>query len=231
MSEAEKEKFPETLHKIRIAEEQLEKIASRSQFKGITTTSTIVYGAPYAEIVAFAKKSKADIIVIGSHGNEGSERYYIGSNIQKVLREAECPVLAIKKDSPLKNWKKMVFATNLDEKISKPFLQISKIAKALNLTINLVIVNSPEKFMTTREAIKKMDDFSSKHPGLKFTNSLYCHTSIEEGILEFAEDIGADWITMCTHGKLSKPGYLIGNTEALVYRSPIPVMSVRILNK
>ena len=61
---------------------------------------------------------------------------------------------------------------------------------------------------------------------IKFKKTLYSNNSIEDGILDFAEAIDADWIAMCPHAKNSKPGYLIGNTEALVYRATIPVMSV-----
>lgn len=225
MTDAQKEKYPETLAKIKKAEQQLKKLIEHSKFKGISTESTIAFGVPYSEIVNFSQKKKADIIIMGSHGNEGSERFYIGSNIQKVLRHASCPVLTVKKNAIIKNWKKLIFATNLSGKIEKTFLPISKIAKALNLNVHLLFVNRPGEFLTTREANKKMDDFSKQYPETKFNKTLYCHRSIEDGILEFAEDIDADWIAMCPHAKNSKPGYLIGNTEVLVYRSNIPVMS------
>ncbi len=98
MSDSAKETFPETLKKVKDAELKLKQIAGRALFKGIPVEHLISYGTPYEEIVNIAKSKKADLIVIGSHGNEGSYRFYIGSNIQKVLREATCPVLSIKKD-------------------------------------------------------------------------------------------------------------------------------------
>lgn len=228
MSDDAKQKHPETLSKIAKAESQLKQILEQSLFRGIKVEYMISFGVPYTEIIDIAKRKKADLIVIGSHGNEGSERFFIGSNIQKVLRHADCPVLTIKKGIDFKNWKKLVFASNLYEKIEKQFLQIGKLSKALDFTIYLVVVNRPSEFITTREGHKKMDDFIAKYPDLKIQKALYCHNSIEDGVMEYAEDIDADWIAMGTHNRKWKPGYLIGNTETLVYRAVIPVLSVNI---
>ena len=41
----------------------------------------------------FAEKIKADLICIGSHGKSGLERWMLGSQTEKVLQTAHCPVL------------------------------------------------------------------------------------------------------------------------------------------
>ena len=46
-------------------------------------------------IVANARKWRADLIVMGTHGRSGFERWVLGSVTEKVLRKAPCPVLTV----------------------------------------------------------------------------------------------------------------------------------------
>lgn len=52
-------------------------------------------GRPADEIVGLARRSDADLIVIGSHGRSGLGRVLIGSVAREVVRMAECPVLIV----------------------------------------------------------------------------------------------------------------------------------------
>lgn len=53
-------------------------------------------GDAAAEIVAAAEDTKADIIVMGSHGRTGLARMVLGSVAEKVMRRAPCPVVTVK---------------------------------------------------------------------------------------------------------------------------------------
>jgi nucleotide-binding universal stress UspA family protein len=61
------------------------------------TTKPVIQIGPVAEtIVAHAKRSKADMICIGTRGMSASGNLLLGSVATKVLHLAECPVLTIK---------------------------------------------------------------------------------------------------------------------------------------
>jgi nucleotide-binding universal stress UspA family protein len=47
-------------------------------------------------IVAQAKKWKADVIVLGTHGREGLARVVLGSDAELVVRESPVPVLLVR---------------------------------------------------------------------------------------------------------------------------------------
>jgi len=49
------------------------------------------------EILAQAGDSRADLVVIGSHGRGGVQRLVLGSVAEKVLRQATCPVITIRR--------------------------------------------------------------------------------------------------------------------------------------
>jgi hypothetical protein len=52
-------------------------------------------GDPAAEILSAAAAWQADLIVMGTHGRAGLERWILGSVAQAVLRNAPCPVLTV----------------------------------------------------------------------------------------------------------------------------------------
>ncbi len=56
----------------------------------------IAAGQPALEIVHFAAEKDVDLIVVGTHGYQGIARVILGSVAEEVVRDARCPVLAIK---------------------------------------------------------------------------------------------------------------------------------------
>lgn len=77
----------------RRALQYLERLASQW---GLHAQSFIREGVPYSEIIAAAKSSNVDLIVIGQVGRRGPRRLLIGSVAERVIEYAECPVLVAK---------------------------------------------------------------------------------------------------------------------------------------
>jgi universal stress protein A len=48
-------------------------------------------------IVDFAKSADADLIVVGTHGRSGISHLLAGSVAESIIRQAPCPVVAVKK--------------------------------------------------------------------------------------------------------------------------------------
>jgi nucleotide-binding universal stress UspA family protein len=64
--------------------------------KGIPFRSEWKAGEPAAQILATAKRSKAHLIVMGTHGYGMLGRAVMGSVAQRVLADADIPVLLVK---------------------------------------------------------------------------------------------------------------------------------------
>jgi nucleotide-binding universal stress UspA family protein len=54
---------------------------------------TVLVGDPDSEIVAFAQREHADLIVMATHGSSGYRKMLLGSTTEKVLRQTTVPVL------------------------------------------------------------------------------------------------------------------------------------------
>ena len=75
----------------------LEEAAAKFSDLGIPVEAKLLEGqVVHREIIREAETSKADLIVIGSHGRTGLKRLFLGSVAQSVLGEAHIPVLVVR---------------------------------------------------------------------------------------------------------------------------------------
>lgn len=84
------------------ARELTKKAADTLKEAGIKTQSTIRHGDPRSEIVDEAEESKADLIVMGSHGFTGIKRWLLGSVASSVVSHAPCSVEVVRLKSKKK---------------------------------------------------------------------------------------------------------------------------------
>lgn len=76
-------------------ESELQKRAARVADAGVTVTTKMVEGAAPAEIVQRARKIRADVIVVGTHGRTGLSHVLLGSVAGRVVQKSACAVLTI----------------------------------------------------------------------------------------------------------------------------------------
>ncbi len=58
--------------------------------------TSIHFGSPAETISKLAEASKANLIVMGTHGRHGLGLRFLGSVAERVVREAPCPVLVVR---------------------------------------------------------------------------------------------------------------------------------------
>lgn len=63
--------------------------------EGIKITSIIKEGSPAKSILEVALEESVDLIVLGSSGKSGFDRFILGSVSDKVVNAAKCPVLVV----------------------------------------------------------------------------------------------------------------------------------------
>ncbi|MDP2603441.1 MAG: universal stress protein [Deltaproteobacteria bacterium] len=80
------------------ARESMKKLFQRKRLKPARDRSILITGLdPAQAIVRQAKKSRASMIIMGSHGRTGLQKFLLGSVAERTLRYAHCPVLIVKK--------------------------------------------------------------------------------------------------------------------------------------
>ena len=70
----------------------VQRIAELLRSKGLKATAAVEEGDPKSKIVDSAKEWRADLVVLGSHGRKGLERFLMGSVSEAVVHHAPCSV-------------------------------------------------------------------------------------------------------------------------------------------
>jgi len=73
----------------------LERIVGPARQAGARMRTLVVDGDPAREILRQAVDTSADLLVMGTHGPPGLQRWILGSVTESVLRRAPCPVLTV----------------------------------------------------------------------------------------------------------------------------------------
>ena len=78
------------------AAHRLRSVVAKAKAAGARVSGVLIdFGVTHEQIVRYAKKKHADLIVMGTHGYSGLTRVLLGSVASRVLA-ARCPVLTVR---------------------------------------------------------------------------------------------------------------------------------------
>ena len=77
------------------ANEEMNKLAVRAKEAGAASEVEIRIGDVYDEIKSAIEAWKPDLLVMGTHGRRGVERWFMGSTTEKLMRHSPVPMLTI----------------------------------------------------------------------------------------------------------------------------------------
>lgn len=221
------QKFLESLYAN--AEEKCEQFTSPYESEGFEVIRKIKVGNAFYYITEEIKEEQIDLVIMGSKGASGVEEVLIGSNTEKVVRHAKCPVLTVKSRLLIKNVNDIVLATSFSEDDLHVTDELRKLQDIFNAKLHLVRVNTPNNFETTRKIMERANAFVKENGLSNYTINIYNDKVEEDGIIFFAQDINADMIALATHGHSGLVHLLSGSiAEDVVNHAKRPVWTFRI---
>lgn len=215
-----------TVKLVEKAKKQMAKLEQDPRFEGVRMKTELRLGTPFHGMNSIIVDSKVDLVVMGTSGRSDLEQMIIGSNTEKVVRNARCPVLTVHSKPGKVDFKDIVYATSMskDEEIFSRIVRETQ--KFYDSTIHLVRVNTPGNFQRDVVVKKYMTDFAKKLQLKNFTINVFNDITEEEGIIYFADSIGADLIAMATHGRTGFAHVLAGSiAEDVVSHAKRPVLT------
>lgn len=218
---------------LQLAEQKFEDFLKKDYLENVKVTPIIKHFKVFSEVNDVALKHNADLIVMGSHGATGLKEYFIGSNTERVVRNANIPVLVVKNNVTDVNFNVVAFACDFSEETIKPYLNAVKMFSKIDDKLYFVHVNLPnERFMSSLEIEKKAVNFFTKaERNLSRMEDVHYVSdySVEEGVLNCANKIGADLIVVPTHGRKGLAHFFEGSIgEDVANHSTLPVMTFKI---
>lgn len=207
---------------------QIEELKEKYKSMPFEFSAKIKLGNAFQNISASINEENPDLVIMGSKGSSGIEEVLVGSNTEKVVRTASCPVITIKSAVDPGDLKKIVFASDFRENNDEVASRIKSLQELLGAQLYFVVVNTPGNFETSRESIKRIKAFSSKYNFSNVTAEIYNSSSEETGIIEFAEDVDANLIAMITHGRTGFLHLITGSiAEDVVNHAKRPVWTFK----
>lgn len=226
-----KSDLPEALFFMKLAHQKFEKMMNAEFLNGITVHETAEFNGAFEGIMDYAEKYGIDLIVMGSHGTSGLQELFIGSNTEKVVRNSNIPVMAIKKRHENFSIHNFIYALDFKAENHNAFRQAIAFAKANNVTLHTLYVNTPGDFRTTHQVEAVMKEFMDEEKDVleDYTLNIYNDVSIESGILHFAEMINSGLIGIGTHGRKGLAQFFNSSTsKGLVHHAKRPVITFKI---
>ncbi|MGM0590564.1 MAG: universal stress protein, partial [Halobacteriota archaeon] len=74
----------------------VEKIEHRGGEAGVPVETSVVEGRPYREILDYVDDHDVDLVIMGTHGRRGVDRFLLGSVTEKVVRSCPAPVMTVR---------------------------------------------------------------------------------------------------------------------------------------
>ena len=193
--------IPESMLYLRKIKERIIEFKEKFFDEDTEIHHSIRFQKPHEGIKDYADKIDTDLIVMGSKGHSQFEEILIGSNTEKVVRTSTKPVIVVKKDDKKFKIKNIVFASNFKDDTKEVFDTFLDFANQFKSKIHLLKINTPSNFESSKDAKRKIKNFTKEYTLPKHSINIYNDTSVEKGILNFSRDINADVIALTTHGR------------------------------
>lgn len=192
-------------------------------------TQLVEIGHPSDMIVDKVREFDIDLVVMGTNGSSGIQEFLAGSNAEKVVRKASCPVITLKSAIKLADIKRIAFASDFGKFNEQAMASLKQMQHVLGASIDFVRINTPNNFQRDALTIKQMDSLVKHEMFLKSSLHVYNDYSEEEGLMNFAEDMKSDMIGMITHGRTGLNHIISGSmAEDVVNHTNKPVWTMRI---
>jgi nucleotide-binding universal stress UspA family protein len=213
--------------------DKLEKIAAdiRKRY-GIEVSSYVSTGNVTSEIIAMAEETKSTMVVMGTHGKDSDNGFFLGSNAYRVLTKSDIPVMTVQVAADKLGFQNILVPIDTSDhsrqKVDSAIYMADKFGAHLHV-IGILHTNSKKeenykyKMEVIMEQIKKM---ASKKKVVCTTDIQFADNRAKK-TLAVAKKIKADLILSMTDQNAEFSSIVLGNyIHQLTNESKIPVLCI-----
>jgi nucleotide-binding universal stress UspA family protein len=211
------------------------KLDHMCQTGGVCPTKVVIAeGSPARVILDTARKTGADLIVVGRRGGSGHEPNLLGSVTHRILRGSRVPVLVTKGTSArAEPIRKILVPTDFSAREDIERDHAWRLAKALGagLTFLYVMELFGHDFRLTDQmfatVLKKLEARRKReHRAVEMAEDATKAVQAWEGIVEYADTKGFGLIVMSTTVRRLARLFLGSTTEKVIAHSRVPVYAI-----
>ena len=219
--------------------EEMKKLVARVKEAGVSIYTEIRTGDVYDQIKQAIEVVQPELVVMGTHGRRGVERWFMGSTTEKLMRHSPVPLLTISASGEkvaVPQFRRILVTTDFSDGTPDALAYAFSAAQENESEITLLhVVHDVSADMSSkyRDSLiagirKQLDDVVPAEA----KNWCEIVTRVETGvpyriILKTLEDEKIDLLVMNIHGKGMLDRALLGSTaERVVRAASCPVMLI-----
>lgn len=183
------------------------------------------------ELSRHARDYGADFIIVGTHGITGFEEYWIGSNANRVVIYAHCPVITVRYDYHITDCVARILmpVDSTRETVQKlpHAVRLASICNSEILLLGLYTTSLQSMNKKVDNLVKDAEEYI-RSSGLKYSKDCIKSDNIARDVIAYSKDYGADMIAIMTDRESATSNMLLGEyAHKIVNHSTVPVLNVR----
>ncbi|WP_394741868.1 universal stress protein [Natronococcus roseus] len=220
----------------------VERVERDCHDRGLTVETSVRSGRPRRELLECADECDVELIVMGTHGRTGLERWLMGSVAIAVVREARCPVLTVNAtvSEPAGTIDDVLIATDGRPGVEAAVDRGLELAAAYDSRVHAVSVVDDVHSHTSivLEALEEIGERSTSAIAERASErGLETERAIERGvphreIVAYADERDVDLVVVGTESRSGLDRVVAGSvSQRVIGTAPVPVVSVRTIER
>jgi nucleotide-binding universal stress UspA family protein len=166
---------------------------------GVPVEDTVEIGRIGDGVLQAIERHHVDLVVMGAQGHGAMENFFVGSNTERLIRLAPCPVLTVKHQQTQFDVRTIVFPSNFTEEATEAIAGLQQVQAAFpNATVHLLHVASGADDQATQQ---HQQAFAQRAQLTNFQTGTIAAESTSAGIEQFAKEVNADLVVIPTHAR------------------------------
>ena len=190
--------------------------------------SRIINGKVSAAIAEVAKRELAPLIIIGTNGASGFEKYVIGSQAARIVQDSPCPVLTMRQGFDFhKRLERIVVPLRVNANSRQKVPPAASMAKIFGSEVHILgLLDLKEEESALRTYINQSTDFLERE-GVPYHFEIRTYSTYSDTVLNYADEIKADLVIINTEqDRVISQLFLGTNAQQIVHKSHIPVLCI-----
>lgn len=188
----------------------------------------IVSGKVSSALAHVAERTSALMIVIGTNGASGFEKYWMGSTAVRIVQDAPCPVLTIREGYDFhKQLERIVVPIRVNSRSRQKVPPASSMAKVFGSEVHLLgLLELKEEEGALRTYVSQSADYMERE-GVSCKYLIREFSTYSETVLGYADEVKADLVVINTEqDRFISQLFLGTNAQQIVHKSQIPVLCI-----
>jgi nucleotide-binding universal stress UspA family protein len=177
-------------------------------------------------ILAFSKREKFDLIVMGTKGAWGLKERLSGTETQMIARRSEIPLLSLMCDRSELVIRNILHVHDFRKESRNDLALLKKFVGIFNARIHQLQIVSNESLEEKQKIFEAMDRYAKINGLVNYENHIIKDSHVENGVVHFNQMHEVDVVCIGTHGKGSL--FHVSATEKLINHLYKPIISFHI---